>query len=75
MTTYPSAAESYDRLRRAGWRLSSATIGAPRPTRWFLCGTNGENVLVAAGRTPEEACWRACVQARAMGMLARLKGY
>ena len=72
MTTYPSVAESYDRLHRAGWELRSAAIGAPCPARWFLCGTNGENVLVAAGRTLEEAYWRACVQARAVGMLARL---
>jgi hypothetical protein len=75
MTTYPSVAESYDRLHRAGWKLRSAAIGAPCPARWFLCGTNGENVLVAAGRTLEEAYWRACVQARAVGMLARPKAY
>jgi hypothetical protein len=73
MATYPSVAESYDRLHRAGWRLHSAGIGAPCPAGWFLCGTNGENVLVAAGRTPEEAYWRACVQARAVGMLAKPK--
>jgi hypothetical protein len=66
--------ESYDRLSRAGWMISSAGIGAPRADRWLLCGTNGENVLVAGGDTLEEAYWRACIQARAVGMLAKLKG-
>jgi hypothetical protein len=33
-------------------------------------GTNGENVLDEAGATLEEAYWRACEQAREVGMLA-----
>jgi hypothetical protein len=38
---------------------------------WLVSGTNGsENVIRADGRTQSAAWWSACVQARAVGMLA-----
>jgi hypothetical protein len=38
--------------------------------RWLVTGSNGENELAAEGASQAEAWWRACEQARAVGMLA-----
>jgi hypothetical protein len=54
------------RLHRAGWSVGHAAFGAT----WQVDGTNGENALLARGATLEEAYRLACVQARAVGMLA-----
>jgi hypothetical protein len=64
--SYPSVDECLDRLRRAGWSVGE-TGGA---TRWIVSGHNGENAIKTEGRTQSEAWWRACEQARAVGMLA-----
>jgi hypothetical protein len=65
MKNLPSVDESFDRLHRAGWSVGEvATAG-----EWVVSGTNGENLLVARGETQAEAWWRACEQARAVGML------
>jgi len=62
---YPSVDECFERLHRAGWSVGEvATAG-----EWIVSGTNGENLLDARGRTQAEASWRACEQARAVGML------
>jgi hypothetical protein len=37
---------------------------------WLVTGTNGENRLHAVGLSLAEAHWRACQQARVLGMLA-----
>ena len=37
---------------------------------WVVSGSNGENAARAEGRAQAEAWWRACGQARAVGMLA-----
>ena len=63
--SYPTVDESFGRLRRAGWSAGYARLGRT----WAVYGTNGENVIDAAGATLEEAYWRACVQAREVGML------
>ena len=63
---YPAVTESLDRLRRAGWSIGEAATAAG----WLVTGSNGENVIHAEGRTQAEAWWRACEQARAVGMLA-----
>ena len=63
---YPAVDESRDRLRRAGWSVGEAAFGPA----WVVSGTNGENRLHATGATQAEAWWRACEQARAVGMLA-----
>jgi hypothetical protein len=54
------------RLKRAGWSVGHAAFGAASQGD----GTNGENVLLASAATLEEAYRLACVQARAVGMLA-----
>jgi hypothetical protein len=58
--------ESLDRLHRAGWGVGHAAFGAT----WQVDGTNGENVLFACAATLDDAYRPACVQARAVGMLA-----
>ena len=54
------------RLHAAGWSLGEAA-----GRRWLVSGTNGENVLLAAGDTQAEAWHRACEQAAAVGMLGK----
>ena len=62
----PTIAECLDRLHRAGWSVGHAAFGAT----WQVNGVNGENLLLAGAATLEEAYRLACVQARAVGMLA-----
>jgi hypothetical protein len=66
----PTIDDCLDRLHRAGWRVGHAAFGAT----WQVDGSNGENVLIARGATLEEAYHLACVQARAVGMLAPERG-
>jgi hypothetical protein len=67
MPTYPTVDECLDRLlRRAGWSFGETGSA----TRWQVSGTNGEHAICAEGKTQAEAWWRACEQARAVGMLA-----
>jgi hypothetical protein len=66
VTSYPTVDESFDRLHRAGWSVGEYATALA----WVVTGSNGENVLQAEGRTQAEARWRACQQARAVGMLA-----
>jgi hypothetical protein len=40
------------------------------PAIWQVSGSNGDNLLRSEGATLEEALWRVCEQARAVGMLA-----
>jgi hypothetical protein len=69
MPTYPSVDESRDRLHRAGWSVGEVATAAG----WLATGSNGENALNARARTQAEAWWRACEQARAVGMLAKVR--
>ena len=70
MSDLPSVDESFDRLHRAGWSVGEvATVGG-----WVLTGPNGENVLAVRGQMQAEAWWRACEQARAVGMLGGTRG-
>jgi hypothetical protein len=55
--------EALDRLHRAGWSVGEAAAGST----WLVCGSNGENLLDARGRTQAEAWGGACEQARALG--------
>jgi hypothetical protein len=66
VNTFPSIDESFDRLRRAGWSVGDVADGSG----WRVCGSNGENLLEARGRTQTVAGWRACEPARALGTLA-----
>jgi hypothetical protein len=66
VSTYSNVDESRDRLHRAGWSVGEIASA----TRWLVTGSNGENQLVAEGRSQAEAWWNASLQARAVGMLA-----
>jgi hypothetical protein len=66
MGAFPSVDESRDRLHRAGWSVGEIASA----NCWLVTGANGENQLRAEGGTQAEAWWRACEQARAVGMLA-----
>jgi hypothetical protein len=66
MTSFPTVDESRDRLHRTGWSVGDAAFGP----LWRVTGTNGENAINASATTQGEAWWRACVQAREVGMLA-----
>jgi hypothetical protein len=68
--TYPIVDESLDRLLRAGWSVGDAAFGPEHALVWCVSGSNGENRVDAMGRTRAEAYWRACIQAREVGMLA-----
>jgi hypothetical protein len=67
VNTYPSPDESLARLHRSGWSVGAAAFG----NSWVVSGLNGENVIRAEAPTQAEAWWRACLQARAVGMLVR----
>ena len=70
MPTYPSVDESLGRLRRAGWSVGDTAFGPEHALVGYVSGSNGENAVNAQGRTRAEAHWRACIQAREVGMLA-----
>jgi hypothetical protein len=70
MPTHPTVDESLDRLHRAGWSVGDTAFGREPALVWCVSGCNGENSIEARGRTRAEAYWRACVQAREVGMLA-----
>jgi hypothetical protein len=65
MPTHPTVDESRDRLHRAGWSVGEIATALA----WVITGTNGENILEARAASQSEAWWRACEQARAVGML------
>jgi hypothetical protein len=73
MPNYPTVDESRDRLHRAGWSLGEIAFGPLCAQVWQVDGHNGENRLVAHGRTQGEAWWRDCLQAREAGMLAPVR--
>jgi hypothetical protein len=66
---HPIIDESRDRLHRAGWSIGDYGTA----NRFLVCGSNGENQVQAGAASRAEAYWGACVQARALGMLAPLK--
>jgi hypothetical protein len=66
---FPSAGESLLRLHRAGWSVVCTRFeGADGPV-WIVSGYNGENQVLTAAPTRDEAWWQACLQARSVGML------
>jgi hypothetical protein len=67
VTIYPSPDASLARLHAAGWSVGEVACGST----WVVSGTNGEHAVKAEGRTQAEAWWRACEQAKAVGMLGR----
>ena len=71
MPSYPPSDESHARLKAAGWSVGHVRIGPAHAPVWQVQGTNGENQLVAYGRTLADAYHKACEQARTLGMLGR----
>lgn len=69
---FPSAEESLTRLHRAGWSVTCTEFRGPAGPVWIVSGYNGENQVLTAAPTRDEAWWLACVQARSVGMLGRL---
>jgi hypothetical protein len=67
----PPVEEMIARLKRAGWSIGDVGFAGDGERVWVVSGTNGENRIVAEGTTEAEAWWRACEQARAVGMLGR----
>jgi hypothetical protein len=68
---FPSAEESLLRLHRAGWSVNCTEFEGRDGPVWIVSGYNGENQVLTAAPTLEEAWWLACVQARSVGMLGR----
>lgn len=71
---YPTVDESLDPLHRAGRGVDYAAFDPDHALVWLATGDHGENAPMAGGRTSAEAYWRACEQAREVGMLARADG-
>ena len=69
MPTCPTVDESLDRLHRAGWSVGDTAFGPDDSLVWLVFGNNGENRVEARSRSRAEAYWRACCQAREVGML------
>ena len=69
---YPAAEESLVRLHRAGWSVVCTEFRGGKGPVWIVSGYNGENQVLTAASTKEEAWWQACLQARSVGMLGRL---
>jgi X-X-X-Leu-X-X-Gly heptad repeat protein len=63
---YPTVAESFARLHRAGWSIGE-TAGT---TGWMVTGDTGENVVLTRGASQAEAWHRAIEQAEAVGTAA-----
>ncbi len=70
---HDATAEAIGELHRAGWSVGSAAFTGSAGPVWVVSGTNGENMLRAEGATQAEAWGGALSQARAVGMLGRVK--
>ncbi len=66
---FPDVRESRRRLRRAGWEVGATQVTGPGGPVWIVSGYNGENQLRVAAPRRDEAWWRACEAAQAVGML------
>ncbi len=68
---FRAAEESLTRLHRAGWSVTCTEFRNQKGPIWIVSGYNGENQVLTAGTSCDEAWWMACLQARIVGMLAR----
>jgi hypothetical protein len=68
---FPSSEESLLRLHDAGWSVTCTAFQGENGTVWIVSGHNGENQVLTAALTRDEAWWQACIQARSVGMLGR----
>lgn len=69
LTQFPFCGESLSRLRCSGWTVGETKEADRSGTVWIVRGRNGENLIDARCRSRDEAWWRACEQARSVGML------
>ena len=69
---FPDAEESLLRLHRSGWSVNCTRFHGGKGPVWIVSGYNGENQVLSAAATRDEAWWNACLQARSVGMLGRL---
>ncbi len=70
-SSFPDSEESLIALHRAGWSVTCTAFGSERGPVWIVSGYNGENQVLTAALTRDEAWWQACLQARSVGMLGR----
>jgi hypothetical protein len=68
---YPSSDDSFDQLNRSGWSIGDTAFHVAAALVWVVTGTNGENRIRAEGATRAEAWYRACCEAKAVGMFYR----
>ena len=68
---FPDAEESLLRLHGAGWSVNCTAFHGAKGPVWIVSGYNGENQVLTAASTRDEAWWQACAQARSVGMLGR----
>lgn len=68
---FPDAEESLLRLYDAGWSVNCTEFHGKLGPVWIVSGFNGENQVLTAAATRDEAWWQACLQARSVGMLGR----
>ncbi len=71
--SFPEAEESLSRLHRAGWSVACTAFKGPQTQVWMISGYNGENQILTVSANRDEAWWHACIQARSVGMLGRMK--
>jgi hypothetical protein len=68
---FPDAEESLLRMHDAGWSVTCTEFHGKLGPVWIVSGFNGENQVLTAASTRDEAWWQACLQARSVGMLGR----
>lgn len=68
---FPNAVDSLKRLHGAGWQIGCTRFKGPEGPVWIVSGYNGENQVCVAAADRDEAWWRACEAAQAVGMLGR----
>ncbi|MFO0951110.1 MAG: hypothetical protein U0835_08160 [Isosphaeraceae bacterium] len=59
------------RLHAAGWTVNCTEFQGVHGPIWIVSGYNGENQVLTAAPSRDEAWWHACIQARSVGMLGR----
>lgn len=66
---YPDAEESLVQLHGAGWSVVCTRFQGSCGPVWIVSGFNGENQVLTAASSRDEAWFQACLQARSVGML------
>jgi hypothetical protein len=64
---------AFEALHSAGWSVGDAAFWTADGLIWLVSGSNGENMIRAAGTTCDEAWANAVEQARGVGMLRTIQ--